>query len=242
VTQSASGPCPASAAGVRVSGLCRSYREGRGAHQVIRDAALEVQPGESVALLGRSGSGKSTLLNLIAGIDRPERGSISIGGEELTALREPALTLFRRRHIGFVYQFFNLIPTLNSRENVALPLELNDVRNADSIARSEAMLRQVGLEGCGASYPDQLSGGEQQRVAVARALVHRPSLVLADEPTGNLDQATGEQVLDVMLTLVSEARSSLLLVTHSLAVAQRADRILTLREGRLVAQDADRGW
>jgi putative ABC transport system ATP-binding protein len=209
---------------------------------VIRDAELEIRPGECVALLGRSGSGKSTLLNLIAGIDRPDAGDVTIGGQNVTALGEPALTRFRRRHIGFVYQFFNLIPTLSCAENIALPLELNG-QPRDAIAgETDRMLDAVGLRSRGGAYPDQLSGGEQQRVAIARALVHRPTLLLADEPTGNLDQATGEQALQLMFALTREGRGSLLLVTHSLAVARRADRILTLDGGRLHAQGAELAW
>jgi len=231
-----------SQASVRVSRLSRSYREGDSIHPVISDAQLQILAGECVALLGRSGSGKSTLLNLIAGIDRPDSGEVLIGGHNVTALKEPALTLFRRRHIGFVYQFFNLIPTLTSAENIALPLELNG-RPRDAVAaHTERMLDAVGLRQRASAYPDQLSGGEQQRVAIARALVHRPALLLADEPTGNLDQAAGEQVLELMMSLAREEHSSLLLVTHSLAVAQRADRILTLHQGRLSEQGTELAW
>jgi putative ABC transport system ATP-binding protein len=224
---------------VRVRGLSRSYREGQTIHPVISAAQLHILPGECVALLGRSGSGKSTLLNLIAGIDRPDRGEVLIDGQNITALQEPALTLFRRRHIGFVYQFFNLIPTLTAAENIALPLELNALPRDAIAAQSAGMLEAVGLGARADAYPDQLSGGEQQRVAIARALVHRPTLVLADEPTGNLDQATGEQVLALMMSLARDERSSLLLVTHSLAVARRADRILTLHQGRLSEQTGE---
>ncbi len=226
---------------VRVCGLSRSYRQGETIYPVISDAQLHISPGECVALLGRSGSGKSTLLNLIAGIDRPDSGEVAIGGRDIGSLKEPALTLFRRRHIGFVYQFFNLIPTLTSAENIALPLELNGHPPDTVSAQTEQMLEAVGLHSRADAYPDQLSGGEQQRVAIARALVHRPSLVLADEPTGNLDQDTGEQVLNLMLSLAREERSSLLLVTHSLAVARRADRILTLRQGQLSEQTGEQG-
>ena len=227
---------------LRVHGLHRSYREGDSIHSVISDARLRILPGECVALLGRSGSGKSTLLNLIAGIDRPDSGDVVIHGQSISTLKEPALTLFRRRHIGFVYQFFNLIPTLTCAENIALPLELNAQPRDAVVAQTDQMLDAVGLRPRAAAYPDQLSGGEQQRVAIARALVHRPALVLADEPTGNLDQAAGEQVLELMMSLAREEHSSLLLVTHSLAVAQRADRILTLQDGRLSAQGAELAW
>jgi len=227
---------------VEVRALSRSYREGDSIHPVICDAGLQILPGECVALLGRSGSGKSTLLNLIAGIDRPDSGSVLIGGQDICALQEPALTLFRRRHIGFVYQFFNLIPTLSCAENVALPLELNGYPRDTAARQTRQMLEAVGLQQRASAYPDQLSGGEQQRIAIGRALVHRPALVLADEPTGNLDQAAGAQVLDLMLALAREERSSLLLVTHSRAVAQRADRVLTLHEGQLYERAGDVAW
>jgi putative ABC transport system ATP-binding protein len=227
---------------VHIENLCRSYREGNRVHQVIRDAEMRILPGECVALLGRSGSGKSTLLNLIAGIDRPDSGEVFIGGECITRLHEPDLTLLRRRRIGFVYQFFNLIPTLSTAENIALPLELNQVSRRQIQQQVEQMLAAVNLHDRAKAYPDQLSGGEQQRVSIARALVHRPALVLADEPTGNLDQDAGEQVLEMMISLAREEQSSLLLVTHSLAVARRADRILTLQQGRLSEEGLESAW
>jgi putative ABC transport system ATP-binding protein len=227
---------------VHILNLSRSYREGNRIHQVISDAEMQILSGECVALLGRSGSGKSTLLNLIAGIDRPDSGDVLIGDERITRLQEPDLTLFRRRRIGFVYQFFNLIPTLTTAENIALPLELNQVPRSEIRRQVEQMLEAVNLVERANAYPDQLSGGEQQRVSIARALVHRPALVLADEPTGNLDQRAGEQALDLMIALVREEHSSLLLVTHSLAVARRADRILTLQDGRLSEHGLESAW
>ncbi len=227
---------------VDLSNLSRSFREGNRTHAVIRQAEMQIQAGECVALLGRSGSGKSTLLNLIAGIDRPDSGQIIIQGENISRLKEPALTLFRRRRIGFVYQFFNLIPTLTSAENIALPLELNRFPRGAAADKVQQILEAVDLAPRADAYPDQLSGGEQQRVAIARALVHRPALVLADEPTGNLDQTAGEKALDLMISLAKEERSSLLLVTHSLAVARRADRILTLEQGQLMEQGTELAW
>ncbi|MDJ0807404.1 MAG: ABC transporter ATP-binding protein [Gammaproteobacteria bacterium] len=227
---------------VTLTNLSRSYREGYRDHRVLDHAELRIERGESVALLGRSGSGKSTLLNLIAGIDRPDKGEIRIDGESITRLEEPALTLLRRRRIGFVYQFFNLIPTLTTRENIALPLELNHCAKAMMTDKVQQMLEAVDLSRRGDAYPEQLSGGEQQRVAIARALVHRPALLLADEPTGNLDQAAGKNVLGLMTTLAREEQSSLLLVTHSLAVARYADRILTLEEGRLSESGMEAAW
>jgi putative ABC transport system ATP-binding protein len=190
--------------------------------------------------MGRSGSGKSTLLNLISGIDRPDSGSVHVDGLEVSALGEPARTLFRRAHVGFVYQFFNLIPTLDAAENVRLVLELNGVRGAAARARSLAALAAVGLAARATSAVEDLSGGEQQRVAIARALVHEPRLLLADEPTGNLDEETAREVLPLLLSLARARAATLLIVTHDAALAQRADRVLELREGRLHERPAPR--
>jgi len=216
-----------------VKNLCRSFREGAREHRVLEHAEAEFAAGEVVAVIGRSGSGKSTLLNLISGIDRPDSGTVAIDNLEVTALTEPDLTLFRRRHIGFVYQFFNLVPTLDVEENVRLVLELNGVRAAEARERSSAILKEVGLGDRLHSLVDTLSGGEQQRVAIARALVHRPPLLLADEPTGNLDEETARQVLPVLLSLTRQLGSTLIIVTHDTALARRADRMLELRDGRL---------
>jgi len=216
---------------ITLTGLSQSYREGQRTHHVLRGLHLEVCRGEAVAILGRSGSGKSTLLNLIGGIDRPQHGQITVAGAELTSLSERRRTLFRRRHLGFVYQFFNLIPTLTSEENVRLPLELNGWGPDPSVSAARAMLAEVGLGQRATAFPDVLSGGEQQRVAIARALVHQPSLVLADEPTGNLDAETGEQVLALLDRLVRDAGRTLVVATHAPRIAELADRVLTLEDG-----------
>lgn len=213
--------------------LSRSFREGQRVHPVLDHASAHVRSGEAVAIIGRSGSGKSTLLNLVSGIDRPDSGTVQIEGRELTAMGEPARTLFRRARIGFVYQFFNLIPTLDVEENVRLVLELNGVRGPEARRRSAAILAQVGLGQRLHSAVDQLSGGEQQRVAIARALVHEPQVILADEPTGNLDEETAAEVLPVLLSLTRARGAALLLVTHDSELAAVADRVLELREGRL---------
>ena len=202
-------------------------------HRVLERADLEVRRGETVAVTGRSGSGKSTLLNLISGIDHADAGTVEIDGRDVTAMGEPARTLFRRAHIGFVYQFFNLIPTLDVEENVRLVLELNGVRGARARTRSLAVLGDVGLTARAHSAVDQLSGGEQQRVAIARALVHQPPLLLADEPTGNLDEQTASEVLPTLLSLARARNTTVLIVTHDLAMSRAADRVLELREGRL---------
>jgi putative ABC transport system ATP-binding protein len=220
--------------------LCRSFREGARVHRVLEGLDADIGAGERVAVMGRSGSGKSTLLNLVSGIDRPDSGSIYIDGQEVSALREPARTLFRRAHIGFVYQFFNLIPTLDVAENVRLVLELNGVRGQAARTRTLAALREVGLQGRATSAVDALSGGEQQRVAIARALVHAPKLLLADEPTGNLDEATAREILPALLDLTRERGTTLVLVTHDEALAAAADRVLELREGSLHQRSAAR--
>lgn len=219
---------------LRVEKLAKHYQEGERQHTVLENVDLSVQAAEVVALVGRSGSGKSTLLNLISGIDQPSRGRIFIDGSEVSALGEHQRTLFRRRRIGFVFQFFNLIPTLTVEENLLLPLELIGQSGADARDRARRLLGRVGLEQRAASYPDVLSGGEQQRVAIARALVHGPSLLLADEPTGNLDAETGQVIIELLGELVREADMTVLMVTHSGEVAAVADRVLTMHDGTLL--------
>jgi putative ABC transport system ATP-binding protein len=219
---------------IELAGIAKSYREGERERVVFSSASLSVARGEWVFLLGRSGSGKSTLLNLISGIDLPEKGVVIVDGISINLLSERERTLFRRNRIGFVFQFYNLIPTLTVEENILLPLELAGSLTRESRAYACELLELVGLADRARSYPDRLSGGEQQRVAVARALVHRPTLVLADEPTGNLDSETGRQVLDLFERLVRQTGTTLVLVTHSGEVTQLADRILIIRDGRLV--------
>lgn len=235
-------PVPHVESAVSLRGVSRRYREGERTRAVLVDLDLEVRRGECVALLGRSGSGKSTLLNLISGIDLPDSGTVCVNGVDLTALSERDRTLFRRRHVGFVYQFFNLIPTLTVVENVSLPLQLNGYTDAQAHTVASARLAEVGLGERADSFPDLLSGGEQQRVAIARALAHSPALILADEPTGNLDAVTGEHVLGLLDAMTRRAGHTLLLVTHSRAVAERADRVLVLAEGRVTDQSAAAAW
>ena len=218
---------------LRIRQLSRSFREGGRVHPVLDAAHADIGSGQIIAITGRSGSGKSTLLNLISGIDTPDAGAVEIDGADVTAMGEPARTLFRRAHIGFIYQFFNLLPTLSVEENVRLVLELNGVRGREAQARSRAALEDVGLAGRAGSAVDQLSGGEQQRVAIARAVVHAPALLLADEPTGNLDEATAGEIVPVLLALARARGATLLLVTHDAALARHADRVLELRDGRL---------
>jgi putative ABC transport system ATP-binding protein len=206
---------------------------GNGRPVTILDGVnLEVAAGEVVAITGPSGSGKSTLLGLIAGLDTPSAGSIAVDGVEVTGLGETALARFRRRTLGFVFQSYHLIPTLTAAENVAVPLELAGV--PEPLAAARVRLAEVGLEARADHYPAQLSGGEQQRVAIARAVALTPPLLLADEPTGNLDSGTGAQIVDLLLALNRERRSTLLLVTHDASLAARAGRAIALRDGRVV--------
>ncbi|MCZ7544796.1 MAG: ABC transporter ATP-binding protein [Anaerolineae bacterium] len=216
---------------MRVENLSKSYEEGGRARVVLQNASAACARGEFVAIVGKSGSGKSTLLNLISGIDRADTGSVWLAGQNLTALDERRRTLFRRHNIGFVFQFFNLIPTLTVWENVVMPLELiGAAARGDGLQNAEALLDAVGLLDRRDAFPDRLSGGEQQRVAIARALVHDPLLVLADEPTGNLDEETGEQVLALLDRLTRQAGKNLIMATHSAEAAAYADRVLCLRD------------
>ena len=216
-----------------IENLTKSYRDGNRDREVLKNAEASFNKGELIAILGNSGSGKSTLLNLIAGIDQCDSGDIWLNGSNLTSLDEYQRTLFRRQQIGFIYQFFNLIPTLNVMENVVLPLELNGEKTQSAQEKAKDLLSAVGLSNRWGTFPDRLSGGEQQRVAIARALVHDPMLVLADEPTGNLDEQTGRQVLNLLDELTRQVGKNLILVTHSRENAIYADRILYLQDGQL---------
>lgn len=219
---------------VELRALSKVYTESVRQRAVLDSVDLSFAAGEFAALLGHSGSGKSTLLNLISGIDQPTSGDVVIDGTAITQLSEQRRTLFRRDHIGFVFQFFNLIPTLTVLENVTLPRELAGENRRVVEAAAMLLLDRVGLADRRGSFPDKLSGGEQQRVAIARALVHNPLLVLADEPTGNLDDATGTLVLDLLLELTTGAGRTLIMATHNPDVAAQADRILELHDGRIV--------
>ena len=218
---------------IRLRNLSRSYTEGEQQHNVLSNMSADFLQGESVAIRGRSGSGKSTLLNLISGIDAPTTGQVEVAGLNITSMTERDRTLFRRKHIGFVYQAFNLVPTLTVADNVRLVLELNNVPHGEASHRIGELLRAVELEERAGSYPDVLSGGEQQRVAIARALCHRPSILLADEPTGNLDDKTAEMVLQLLDALVRETGGTMIVATHSATVASFCDRTMKLHDGKL---------
>ncbi|MBT5185821.1 MAG: ABC transporter ATP-binding protein [Kordiimonadaceae bacterium] len=219
---------------IHIKNLSKGYLEGGRQHQVLHDVSVDILKGETVALLGRSGSGKSTLLNLISGIDIPDSGEVQIEGKTITSMKDRERTIFRRENIGFVYQFFNLIPTLNVGENLRLVLELCELGKKDSMRQCEDMLDAVGLKDRIDSYPDTLSGGEQQRVAIARALINQPCVVLADEPTGNLDDYTADIVWKLLDKLVRPIGGTILLATHSADAARRCDRVFELVDGRLL--------
>lgn len=219
---------------VQLSNLSWTFREGETRRQVLYHITFDFEPGEFVALLGQSGSGKSTLLNLISGIEKPTTGDVTINGFAITQKTERDRTLFRRDQIGIVFQFFNLIPTLTVLENITLPQELAGVSQRKAAVVARDLLEKVGMADRERTFPDKLSGGEQQRVAISRALAHNPMLVLADEPTGNLDSDTGDKVLDVLLDLTRQAGKTLIMATHSPSMTQHADRVVNLQGGRLI--------
>jgi len=221
---------------VRLRNVTRQYAEAGVNRVILNGIDLDIVTGEFAVLLGKSGSGKSTLLNLIGGLDEVSSGQIWIAGTDITALNEHDLTIFRRDQIGYVFQFFNLIPTLTVLENVALPFELRGRSRRDGEQRARELLARVGLSGRDSAYPDRLSGGEQQRVAIARAVIHSPALIMADEPTGNLDEDTGKSVLSLLLELTREAGKTLVMATHSAEVLPYADSIYRIHEGKLVRE------
>jgi putative ABC transport system ATP-binding protein len=218
---------------IQLTNVSKSYGDSRAVKALI-NLSLTVEQGERVAVMGPSGSGKSTLLNLICGLDQPTSGSIKLEGIELAALDDDRRTRLRREKLGMIFQTFNLLPTLTALENVALPLRLQGLRRRETDHRAAAMLERVGLKDRAAHRPDELSGGERQRVAIGRALVFRPPILLGDEPTGNLDSHTGEEILRLLNDLHYEYNTTILLVTHNDLAAAFCDRILTLRDGEFV--------
>jgi putative ABC transport system ATP-binding protein len=211
----------------------KEYRSGADTGIVLEDIDLEIPAGDHVVIFGRSGSGKSTLLNLLGALDRPTAGQVLANGHDLGTMREPELAELRRRRLGFVFQAFNLIPTLTVEENLLVPLQLNGVGGHTAAGRVSHLLAQAGLDGYQARFPEELSGGEQQRVAVLRAIAHEPDVVIADEPTGNLDLKTARQTLDLLESFAGGGQRSLIMATHSREVMGRARRTLEIRGGRL---------
>jgi len=225
---------------ITLNHINKSYQEGLIRHAILSDITIDFPTGQFSVILGKSGSGKSTILNLIGGIDLPDSGSISIGDSQITPMSDRDRTLFRRKNIGFVFQFFNLIPTLTVLENVCLISELDKKDKKETIDRSIGILDQVGLADRQNTMPDRLSGGEQQRVAIARALAHDPPIILADEPTGNLDEKTGHITMELLNDLIKNSGKTLIIATHSADVLKYADRIYQIKDKQLEMQIKDK--
>ncbi len=221
---------------VQTQNLTKVYGSGEAAVTALDHVSISVEPGEFVAIMGPSGCGKSTLLHLVGGLDRPSEGSVTIGGNTLTELSDDRLTELRRKNIGFVFQFFNLIPVLNAVENAALPVTLDGVRPGEAKQRATEWLKRVGMSDRLSHRPDQLSGGQQQRVAVARALVAEPEIILADEPTGNLDTRAGDEIARLLRQASKDWKRTVIMVTHDPRIAAYADRIIFLKDGRVTEQ------
>ncbi len=216
---------------ISLKNVIKSYGEGSSKQVVLNNLDLSISTGEIAILLGKSGSGKSTLLNILSGIDKPDSGTVAINLIDITSLSEKERTLLRRKKIGFIFQFFNLVPTLTVEENLFLPLELNKFTNGNELVK--LVLEEVELSDKVKSYPDKLSGGERQRVAIARALIHNPDIILADEPTGNLDYETSVKIVDLLDRVVKKKGKTMIMVTHSKDVIGLADRVLTIRNGKV---------
>ncbi len=223
---------------IRCSDLRKIYRLGETEITALRGVSLDIPRGAFIAIMGESGSGKSTLLHLIGGLDRPTDGELLVDGRLIAQMSDDQLTLFRRSTIGFVFQFFNLLPSLTAAENVALPLVLGGIAKAEAEERVAGIVARVGLDARRQHLPEQLSGGEIQRVAIARALAYRPPILLADEPTGNLDSKTGESILDLLGRINQDDDCTVAMVTHSREAAHYAERVITLRDG-CIAEELD---
>jgi putative ABC transport system ATP-binding protein len=221
---------------IKVTDLTKIYGEGETAVTALDHVSLSIEPGEFVAIMGPSGCGKSTLLHLIGGLDKPTSGDVELDGEGLAGMNDDSITRMRRRKIGFVFQFFNLIPVLNASENAAMPLILDGINPIKARAKAQDWLKQMGLENRMNNRPDQLSGGQQQRVAVARALVAEPKLILADEPTGNLDSRSSDDIAGLLRQISNDWGRAVVMVTHDPRIAAYADRIVFLKDGIIVDQ------
>ena len=227
---------------IKLRNISKNYLEAEQQHIILDGINVMIDKGEVIALVGPSGSGKTTLLNLISGIDEPDSGEVLIYDNNdllnISAMNDEQKTLYRRHSIGFIFQFFNLIPTLTVLENIQFPLELCNKLDKNATKKITTLLQRLSIEHKQHQYPECLSGGEQQRVAIARAIIHQPQILLADEPTGNLDDETGQRVMNILLALTKEYRMTMLIVTHSQDVAGRADRILSLKNGHLVEKSS----
>ena len=227
---------------IKLRNISKNYQQAGQQHIILDSINVMIDKGEVIALVGPSGSGKTTLLNLISGIDEPDSGEVLIYDNNdllnISAMNDEQKTLYRRHSIGFIFQFFNLIPTLTVLENIQFPLELCNKLDKNSTKKITTLLQRLSIEHKQHQYPECLSGGEQQRVAIARAIIHQPQILLADEPTGNLDDETGQRVMNILLALTKEYRMTMLIVTHSQDVAGRADRILSLKNGHLVEKSS----
>ncbi len=221
---------------VKARGVSKNFKRGTEVIHVLHDLDLDIPHGEFLALMGPSGSGKSTLLNLIGGLDRPDTGSVEVGGERIDTLSSRKLSTWRSRHIGFIFQFYNLLPVLNASRNVELPLLLTPLSKKERRSQVETALKVVGLEHRTKHYPRQLSGGEQQRVGIARAIATDPTVLLCDEPTGDLDRKSGDEILDILQALTTDHGKTIVMVTHDPHAAARADRTLHLEEGHLTSE------
>jgi len=221
---------------IHLKNLTKSYTEGKEKRTILDNVSMTFYQGDFILLLGHSGSGKSTLLNLISGIDDPDAGEIEVNGQTINRLSERQRTLFRREHIGFIFQFFNLIPTLTVLENITLALQLNGKLTTAKQQEVSQLIDRVGLTARQHTFPDKLSGGEQQRVAILRAIAHNPTVLLADEPTGNLDEATGQTILSLLLELTRQANKTLIMATHNPDIIPLADKIYQVKQGQLVEE------
>lgn len=219
---------------VQLKNLTKSYSEGKESHTILANINATFNTGEFILLLGQSGSGKSTLLNLVSGIDAPDSGDILVNGVAINRLGERQRTLFRREHIGFIFQFFNLIPTLTAFENVTLAMHLNGGVTPAREKEVKSLLERVGLSHRQDAFPDRLSGGEQQRIAILRAIAHNPTLLLADEPTGNLDEDTGRTIMQLLLELTRQANKTLIMATHNPDIIPLADKVYRIKHGELI--------
>jgi putative ABC transport system ATP-binding protein len=219
---------------IAIKNLIKIYKTGPTEVLALRELKLDVRSGEMMTILGPSGCGKSTLLNMVAGLDRPNAGSIVVGGQNIVELNEASLARYRRTGVGVVFQFFNLVPTLSARENIELPMRLEGTGGAARRARTQELLELVKMAGRASHLPDELSGGEQQRIAIAVALANDPPLILADEPTGELDSKTGREVLDIFLAMKAQRSKTLIIVTHDERIAQLSDRTVRMMDGQIV--------